>query len=222
MKLNMIKAFDILDQRTPKIIETAWLINTFMSGLDNAYRAETHVSGMRGNNYITWFQYFLNGAWLEYELRVLNPGLRFKEAGHGIIDNEVSGRNIPDFEFTYAGENYTLESKTFYNLQKFNNATHFENADFCIAFIMDERKFYFREKVDGGYRQAINIDDVPECYPALVPYLGWIQLPKTVKMIGFDLDKNTFNRDVPESVTYKIYNYKVRNKASLRLSAKAV
>lgn len=164
---------------------------------------------IKAKNDLKWFQFFLNGWWLETELNRLNPGLKFIENNHDNIGGQDRGNYIPDFEYTTLnGTKVTIDSKTFYNIDKFNKLTNkdFEGANYCLAFIMSEKKFY--------YRKLITNNNVCYSYTAAEPItntdpvLAELILPEIVSMIGLNCD--AYTNEVLPNVLIPVTNYTYR------------
>lgn len=209
MKINLLEEFDALEKASNYIFAPDEILKE-MKQLQMAYDVKYHSGKryIRGNNGVSGRRFHWNGAWVENEIKLLNPELQYIEDNHGILNTEVAGNGIPDYEYYINSKRYTLESKTYKTLEKFNAATYFEGADYCIAFIMAESKFYFRKSINRYvYTKAMPMADLPE---ALKPIIGWIKLPEEVKMVRLlNVNDGMSDAQVPEMVTYTIDLYRV-------------
>lgn len=209
MKINLLEEFDVLEKAADRVFEPAEILEE-MRQLQTAYDMKYHSGKryVRGNNGVSGRRFHWNGAWLENEIKALNPELHYIEDNHGILNTEVAGNGIPDYEYRINGKRYTLESKTYKTLENFNATTYFEGADYCIAFVMTESRFYFRKSINGYvYTKAMPMADLPE---ALKPIIGWIKLPEEVKMIRLlNVNDGMSDGQVPETVRYTVDLYKV-------------
>lgn len=209
MKINLLKEFDTLEKASSHTFKSAEILKE-MKQLQKVYDVKYHSNKryIRGNNGVSGRRFHWNGSWLEDKIKLLNPELHYIEDNHGILNTDVAGNGIPDYEYYIGSKRYTLESKTYKTLENFNTTAYFEKADYCIAFIMTESRFYFRKSINGHvYTKAMPMADLPE---ALKPIIGWIRLPEEVEMIRLlNVNDGMNDEQVPEIVKYTIDFYRV-------------
>lgn len=194
--INLLKAFNELSNREPKIIKTEILKDSMSTKLDQKYR--------RTVNSISWFQYFVNGAILEDDFKKSNTSLEYIETNHGILRGG-RGNFIPDFKFMFNNKQHTLDTKTFKELSSFNDKgyNNFEGADYVVAFIIKEKTFYVRtlDRNTKTYSKAEKLADSSD------QVINWIATPNYVKMVYFKVDSSV-EIDSP-TAEYFIATYKV-------------
>lgn len=198
--LNFLAFWKVLLTRPVKEIYTNLLL-TFMKTLG------TNKSG--GRNGISRLQYFLNAFSQEFSLFLANVArLTFIGDDHFFLVRGGTGTNDPDFLFTSrAGKQYTLEAKMYYNQASYlkNVAiTNFHKADYCIAYIIDTKQWYFSKKSEG-YTKLYT----PNTLFSTDPWLSEIVLPTEVSTVQFSTPEaklgDLFDDQVLPLVTYTTY-----------------
>lgn len=177
----------------------------------HAVMQELDVKYKRGCNDVYWYQLFLNGSWLERIFKTLNPELDYVEDNHDVLGEQTRGNNYPDFKFKRNSKDITLDTKTFFSLTKFNNATaaNFEDSKYIIAFIMSERKFYYRRQLDDhkdAYTAATPMTNLP---PVIEQEIGWIKLPDEVIMFNLGAKAEQTDAELAPELTYFVNRYSV-------------
>ena len=198
---NLKEYFDYLINNRSKIINTKE-IKDLMQTLDSKYK--------RGNNSIYWYQLFANGGFLERAFTACNEDiLHYCNNDHYRIGDKARGDYVPDFYFIKNGVKYTLDTKTYLSRSGFDGeiTSKFEGANYVVAFIIEENKYYVRCMVNNNkysYTRAIEYSKLDEF---TLRILNDIEFPQTILMINFGVSRLNCDESVPDQIPYTVKEY---------------
>ena len=211
-----VELLNDLKNRASKVIHIPPIIK-FMDTIGWRWdqRSATWVQEKHADNSAKWIQKFINGYLLEVAFYLINPNLlNYIESNHEYIQKGSTGNCIPDFSFTVDGKQYTIDTKTSFNVLE-NSSTFaglakmvgsFHGADFGCMFCMTTRKFYWFYKICGSYSRPCLFEDLPDVYKNI---LKEINLPDTVEMLTIEVPSNTTDDLLPEYAGYHFTTYNV-------------
>ena len=143
----------------------------------------------------------------EIALKTLNSSLKFINDDHDFLKRGGHGEDDAEFYFTASdGAVFKLEAKMYWDEKSFRenvSATNFHNADYvCLFFLKDQKYRWAFAKKEDNYGKIYRAIDLAETDPQILE----LKMPNILTTISFNVDKNSQDADIPEEVSYKLYN----------------